>query len=461
MQYVQVVLNFIKTWWIALLCGLVGLAGTAGAVVFLLQDDVIQKMQARADYGAKISSLTSNPQNDATIDAEKERAKRFEAQYNETLNLAASINERKPLLEGVFPNPPPNQISLAFRFQELYKDQIYKLPRIMDAGGPPSPQETLEEQERINEELRIKEEQKRDEVRELPTANPVMPVPPTTGFPPGVGPPGGGYPPGVGYPPGGGYPPGMGNQRPGGTTTIQVAGANTTVNVTPEAAYRAAIRKAHTVRVYADISPERNPFYISSIWSTETAPTARDMWYAQVGLWVQQDIANAIRKFNDAKAAQLPEDQQNVGGLPIKRLAGVRVYGYVKSDGQMVPLETGGSGMAAHAASFDPRELPTSFTGRKSTNEFDVVRFSLTVVVDQRELLGFVDQMCRENFYQLISVHYDAGPPTGQEEQYYYGPAPVVVATLHFEGFLARKVYGPMMPAAVRQELGIAEPGQG
>jgi hypothetical protein len=77
------------------------------------------------------------------------------------------------------------------------------------------------------------------------------------------------------------------------------------------------------------------------------------------------------------------------------------------------------------------------------------------VAIDQRDLLRFVDELIRQNFYQLVGLRYQAGPPGGQEGDYYYGDGPVVIATLDFEGYMARKVYLDLMPDSVREDLGI------
>ena len=42
---------------------------------------------------------------------------------------------------------------------------------------------------------------------------------------------------------------------------------------------------------------------------------------------------------------------------------------------------------------------------------------------------------------------------------YFYGTDPVVRATVEFEGYMAREVYEPLMPAAVRELLGIEKSG--
>lgn len=122
--------------------------------------------------------------------------------------------------------------------------------------------------------------------------------------------------------------------------------------------------------------------------------------------------------------------------------------------------DTSGPGQPVIAAGTPmPGELKPSFTGRTSDDQFDVVRFSVQLIADQRDLLRVADAITRANFYQLVSLNYDAGPVGGQDGPYLYGDAPVVRATYDFEGFMARKAYEELMPEDVRKDLGIVTAG--
>jgi hypothetical protein len=59
------------------------------------------------------------------------------------------------------------------------------------------------------------------------------------------------------------------------------------------------------------------------------------------------------------------------------------------------------------------------------------------------------------NFYQLVGLEYTTLVAGSQDGDYVYGSAPVVRATLDFEGYMARKVYKALMPADVLKDLGI------
>ncbi len=448
---------FLRNYWVPLVCGVVMAGSIAVLVLGMMDDSVTTEMKKRLQVARDIDALRNNAKNEATISTEKERTRAFKEEYDATLQVAEEICRREPLLSGVFPKFDGTDD--AFRFQETYITKLFELPRKLMADGPPSEQEIDEEAERIAEEVRRREG--------AGEGTGILPGPATTpgggtappragggaatpggpgrgpgGATPGYG--GGRRPtPGYGRGPGAGY----GGGAPGG-------GSQQTVD-TSEAAGRAAVRKARNIRLYAEVAPfEESAFHVSPIARAETAPTAREMWYAQVSYWVQLDVVNAIREVNEAAAARLSEDEVHVANMPVKRIVQVDVHGYVRSDGQLVAFPTvSRSGTAA------AHQAPTSFTGRVSDEQFDVVRFSAVVVADQQDLLKLVDAITRENFYQLIDIDYEAVPPGGREGPYFYGGEPAVRATLVFEGYLARRVYKGMMPADVLADLGITGDG--
>jgi hypothetical protein len=421
----QTVVRFIRNQWISLASGVVALLAVGAAVYGMTRTTVVDAMQQRVTAAREIDGLLSNPQNDATIAAEKRRAQAFDEVYNATLAKAADHNRREPLMPGVFPPPPGQQTEVAYRFRELYQDRLYELPRQLQAGVPPTQQEIQEEEERMEEEARR---------RALAEEG------------------GGGAPPEEDRTP----------DRPGLSRRMRDPKSTRREADLSEAEFRAAVRKARSIRLFAEMTPARSVFHVSPIIAAKQAPTPLEMWHAQVSLWVQEDVVDAIRELNDeaaqALARQDREEEIHVGNLPVKRIIGIDVFGYINSEGQLIPFEKLGA-TAAGAAATGVGEMPPSFVGRTATPQFDVVRFGLTVVVDKRDLLKLVDRITRKNFNQLVGISYVAGPEDGRDDTYFYGRAPVVVATLHFEGYMARKVYKGMMPKAVLQELGIQEEG--
>jgi hypothetical protein len=450
-------MQFVKAYWMSLASGVVAVVAIVVAALGMTGDTVIQQMNQRVQSAREITTLQSDPQNQETINAEKELGQKREQDYEAVVKAAESINERKPLLEGAFPEPA--QLSTPYTFREAYRKKMLELPRELKAGTLPTDQDLADEAEIQGDLARRKKEQEGDTTE---TAQPTKPVPTLPGRavrpgPPPVPPvqppprdpgretrvPGPGQQP----PPVANTPPGHGSRSPG---AVQLSSADQ-----EQVRRRANIKKARSIRVYA--APD-TAFHVSPMAFTEgTPPTPQEMWYAQVGLWVQEDLVKAIARLNDEAAQRVGEKDANVANMPVKRIESIRVLGYVTAEGSLVAFSVGATGARQQSTAEGRQGGPalTSFTGKRSDEQFDVIRVVLTVIVDKRELLKLVDGVTRANFYQLVGAEYTAveGTDTGD---YLYGGAPLVRAELDFEGYMSRRIFKGLMPPAVLQELGIA-----
>lgn len=469
-------MQFVKKHWVLLLCGVASIGAIVVGMLGMTSTSVDEEMQRRMQAAAEIQQLRNDPQNEKTISAEKERGQKFEEQYQTVLEMAENINRRVPLMEGVFPEPLRPETP--YRFQQVYLKRIFELPRIMKAGTLPTELEVQDEAEIVAEIMRRRSAEEGDSESDLlggglsPPGDGGMSgggraAPPGMGggrtAPPGMG---GGRtaPPGMGG--GRAAPPGMSGGRTapgvgGGRSAPPAGGERPLGPALPEnlnldeVRHRAAIKKARSIRAY--ITPETS-LHISPVANAQVTPTPLDMWFAQVSLWVQEDMIRAIAEVNEAAAQELKEGEGNVTNMPVKHLEVVRVKGYMTSAGLIAFPST--SLQTANQTTPDDLDLVgESFTARVSDEQFDVVRVVMRVVVDQRDLLKLIDAVTRENFYQLVGLEYsiaEGSDPSG----YMYGFEPTVRATLDFEGYLARKVYKEMMPATVLKALGIEQQQQ-
>ncbi|HPM22704.1 MAG TPA: hypothetical protein PLP66_02285 [Phycisphaerae bacterium] len=435
-------MQFIKTHWMLLASGVVALAAIAVTVLGMTSDAVIKEMEQRKQAASEISTLRSAPQNEETINAEKERGHKFEQEYKTVVETAERINKREPLIEGAFPKPA--QLETQYRFKQTYARAIWDLPRSLKAGTLPTDQDLADEAEIMADMQKRKSELEGE--TPAPTAEPwarppVQPLTPQPLAPVPSGRTGRGVRGPRGGPTGGQVPTEAGAALQPAAMPTGVAGE--------EVRRRAAIKKARNIRIYAD---PQTSFHVSPIADADAAPTPAEMWYAQVSLWIQQDLVDAIAKVNDAAAQQLGPSEASVAQMPVKRIEQIMVHGYILNGGVVVPFTAGTARPGAAGAQV---ATLTSFTNRVCDEQFDVVRVTLTVIVDQRELLRLIDAIARTNFYQLVGAEYtvvDSVDPAG----YLYGQAPLVRAALDFEGYMARKIYKSMMPAEVLQVLGAA-----
>ena len=141
--------------------------------------------------------------------------------------------------------------------------------------------------------------------------------------------------------------------------------------------------------------------------------------------------------------------------MPVKRIEMIKILGYLTEKGKTVLFPSLGRGSSTSSGT----DIPVSFTGRKSDDQFDVIRFRLVAIVDLTDLPLLIDRITRENFYQLVGASYtivEIGPDGYDNDGYLYGPEPVYRVQLEFEGYMARKVYKEMMPAQVLVDLDVA-----
>ena len=249
---------------------------------------------------------------------------------------------------------------------------------------------------------------------------------------------------------------GGGRGARGGGTGANYGGASSSGVQLPDepkynAVLRARVNKARSSRMYYD--PERT-FHAVLSRLESTAPTPEDMWYAQVSLWIQQDVVKGIADINDDAASKASGDA-SVAAMPVKRLVGIRVLGYELQGKSRLQFPS-----VIDLPAIGEQTAQPSFTGLVTTpdpsNPFDVLRFEVGIVVDQRDLMRVVDSICRRNYFKVIGISYDQVNRDRDEtaEGYLYGPDPVVFARLSFEGYMARDVFDELKPEAVRVKLG-------
>lgn len=226
-----------------------------------------------------------------------------------------------------------------------------------------------------------------------------------------------------------------------------------------------------------------------------TAPTASAIWFAQMGLWVQADILQAIQETNKPFGS--------VANAPVKNLIKIMIEGYrtgtgLVATGAATPAAggmpggmmggmppgmmggmppgmmggmppgmmggvTGGAAGATGAAGGDGPVYTLSPTGRVCNSVYDVVSFKLIIHVDVDRLPLFLEQLGRNRFMTAYQVSL-----SGQDTAVYqaannvvYGTKPVVQATISGEALMLRNWTTPLMPDDVKQALGITVAASG
>ena len=228
---------------------------------------------------------------------------------------------------------------------------------------------------------------------------------------------------------------------------------------------------ANTRKVYVD--HDAFSYYPAFLPTSAANPNLSDIWYAQLQLWMQTDIAQAIADINDGRApgsapadpAAGPATAPAAGGgirrSPVKRILKLELVPQTLYRGTAA---TGGTGTAPPPSGDETQPITLTYTaaptGRTSNGMYDVVPFGLLIDVDAAKVNDVLAGLTRDRLIYIDSqsaCSFDPGTlaPMG----YLYGSRPVVRLTLHGEELFLRSWTKPLMPLLVQQYLGIAAGG--
>jgi hypothetical protein len=191
-------------------------------------------------------------------------------------------------------------------------------------------------------------------------------------------------------------------------------------------------------------------------------PKKHEIWFAQVGLWIEQDVAKAIVAAN--------KGAKNILDAPVKHLYALKLpFGgdmYVRGGG------TGTEGAAALPtdANGAPQLFVASPTGRACNDLYDVVHFDLVLRVDYTKIPQILNELERDRLFTVLTTSVSSVDAADEKNKfgYIYGDQPVAELTLTCEALFLRSwtvdkennFKGALMPQAVRQHVG-AESGPG
>ncbi|MFA5785062.1 MAG: hypothetical protein WC962_09310 [Phycisphaerae bacterium] len=112
---------------------------------------------------------------------------------------------------------------------------------------------------------------------------------------------------------------------------------------------------------------------------TNSINAVEQCWYFQLGYWIIEDVLKTIGSMNS--------DCSSVIDCPVKRLAGLD---FGKSDQQ----QSWQIVLPSYVKSFND-SLTVGHTGRVSNEQNDVVQFEFSVIIDRRQVLPFMEELCR------------------------------------------------------------------
>jgi hypothetical protein len=224
--------------------------------------------------------------------------------------------------------------------------------------------------------------------------------------------------------------------------------------------------KAKAAKVYATPADIAGYAYWDD-WKFENRDKAYEQsWFWQLGYWIAEDVVTTIRAVN--------EGSQNVLDAPVKRLMNVS-FQLQSSAATMVARR----GRARRKVEEYPtyvtdqtNALTTPCTARFSNDDIDVLHFEVRVVVDESQVLPFIQELCsakqhkflgfdgkqRERTYQhnqITVLETSVGPiePISIDHQSYrYGSNPAVELDLICEYVLPKvAAFEEIKPKQVRE----------
>jgi hypothetical protein len=199
-----------------------------------------------------------------------------------------------------------------------------------------------------------------------------------------------------------------------------------------------------------------------------TAPSAESMWYAQMNVWVQQDVARAIAEMNTFRDRADPSKTRPSSGVyesRVKHLKSISLgsgfdmyYTAASAAGA-----TGDESAAAAAQTKQPKVYKDSPTGRACGPMYDVVHSTLTAIVSQNAVEDLIRTLESGRMVTVLSVEEKKiDNAIAADQGYDYGPAPVVQVKIKCEHLFLRdwttRGQKAPMPAEVRKRLGVTEP---
>ncbi len=431
-------MDFLRRHSFFLLCGVVGLgAVVAAAMGVVWMGGVQEQMGSSRKLYDKLHQYQLAPGgsvvNDKAVEVMGAKIQKILSNYKDVLAESHRINSREPLMEGAFPTPANDTIPILFRNSYLQARQ--ELPIQMDARLPPDDQDVQIQLQQIQEDMEAEA-----------AAN--------IGRAPGAG--------GLALP-GGALSQSWGQQSVGPPSGEKAQ--QETYDPRRDAELRAALAKARAIRCYHLGLDET--FGIPPFEEVGPRPTLEQMWHAQLCLWIQKDVAEAIARTNEEAAAAIeaanqekPENEREqawVGNMPVKALLRLDVSeGYVvttpeRSSRSSFRYQQSGTGRSGGQLAIGQYGL--AFTERSCNSQYDVVHFHVEMVIDSRDLLRVVDGLCREKFFVPFRVSYGTVANDPRQTGMVYGEEPVVEVSLDFEAYFFTEIYRPMMPESVRLHL--------
>lgn len=425
---------FIKRHLMLLSCGALAVLSLAAIGAGVFYTSLNAEMEQAGRIATDLGKYRSKPTNDKMIDASKARSEAILRDYDSVMKFVKQTNLRNPIRSDVFPTPKgPSDV---YDFIKDYRAALQALPKEAKAGPEPSDADIQSMNNRI---LREKEHAARMKGMGVDNA----PKPPA----------GSAAAPVLGSP--------LTNRPAGSPFGGAAAKAGESKDLTPEEAakekadVRMSLTRAKEVHWYMTYP---NSLHVAKD-ILETPPQniqPPQLWMAQVGFWIQQDVIKALARLNAAEADKLVKANRAndawVGYLPVKELINFNVGMYILGE----PAQSAVATSMVEVSSAPPINNPALlFTRHTGGALYDVIPFALTLIIDAQSLPAVIDAISNANFFIPTYVSYREFRPVNYLVGKIYGPNPLLEVRFEFEACMFRDLYNvdTLMPPEMKQSL--------
>jgi len=402
-------MDLIRRHMFTIICSIVAAGGVG------LMFTGMQKMPSVVEEMKKVEgihrSLTGmKPVSKAMIDAEQQRIDVVKADREKVMTKAKELYGYEPLVEGALPTGDSLKRN---EFRKAYRREMDALLKSLNYGGTASASGLATARDRIADEKAEWREQRKDG-----TVSAAI--------------------------------------RLDGPTHNK-AGVITETGVRQDAIARASIAAAQRIYCYGvHFDQHQPPAQVSSLdfraamkdADSVDAPDDWDVWHAQIGFWIQRDIIRAIATINNEAADAIKQQGRNawVGNMPVKEVISIRLWeGLIPQDGKPY--------FGPRAGGFDealpPGTPETVFTHTGQHKNYEVVQYSLKLIMQQRDMPKLIDRLSKNSFHTLLRVSYEHVAPNRTMQGKIYGTEPTVNVIMDFQTVLLEEVFRCLMPASV------------
>ena len=407
-------MDFLRRHLFVIISALVAIAGIALGVTGLRAMPAVQK-EMEVAQGVYSQLDTLRPVNLRAIKAQEDRIAEVQADYRAVLDRAKRLY-RTPLL--VPDALPAGDFEKMREFRTKYRQRMKDLLTEMHAGMPASASDIQLMEDTIDQE---KQE------HELYTA-------------------------------------GTDEEEDTGGSPKTPAGVLTKAGAIEDAAARAHIAAARQIYCYAQPFVDNpNPNYVAAedfnpdfyLQDIDVPPEPFMVFWAQLGLWVHEDIFRALRTVNEQAADQLRQAEQApwVANLPVKDIISIRISrSFIMADADpALGYPAGGRDAAL------PPDSPAMVFTQTATEpgSYYVLQYSVKLVMDQRDLPTLIKELTANTFHVVQRVVYRVEPFNRTMHGRIYGAEPVVNVVIDGEVVLLDEVIRPLMPPSVLEEYSL------